>query len=591
MDYEHEPEHKRGTSTRRTPTTHGHEHGHTPRTLDLDQGHAPAPRPALTPEQRAAKQSINTMRVNGLLNRRFGPRTPATSAPAGAASEQAQDRDYFSQVQQDLTGGNVVGALDLLDRHWPAGAHTPGMQEARASIAHVIVTKLHATLAPLTMDRMLHTLEPLQPLRGHRYLDEVITGGQRLRDLLLAAAHGLDRDRLTYALTVLKEGVKFVDEHLQPAYIVQHYEDLRGAQAYLVSKGAPEIGNQPLKDESTYSDWLVGQNDAYSTAVYAGIATAVSSVGYDPVLYGAWLLNLAGLAVAGASCLVEGFAGPAGVAAAATGSVFQTIASFPNLSVQQQDFALRVAANVGSKANTREQSTWVNITNRILEVVQASHQQGVKEHWTHNQMQINLLLHFWKPEFVQVFGGGLAHFDLPAVQAKTARDLLLQGAVDKAGAGGHLVYEYTATNVFRTENLEGMEGAVYNHPAEWVYTPGRVVLAVAPQLVKAVSDQQTTQPISSGDVTAPAMIVVTTPSIIGSSYFRASLHLDYQDNVTGLSPRPEHWWDGQDAEMVEDPEGEWAQALRTFAWHASGSEGGARPRVPVGAVAQESWNL
>jgi len=33
MDYEHEPEHTRGTTTRRTPTTHGQKHGHTLRTL------------------------------------------------------------------------------------------------------------------------------------------------------------------------------------------------------------------------------------------------------------------------------------------------------------------------------------------------------------------------------------------------------------------------------------------------------------------------------------------------------------------------------------------------------------------------------
>ncbi len=74
-----------------------------------------AARPALTPEQLAAKQALNTMQVNGMLNRRFGPRTPATSAPAAPAS--GQPDDYVHQVQQDLTAGNFVGALGLLDRH------------------------------------------------------------------------------------------------------------------------------------------------------------------------------------------------------------------------------------------------------------------------------------------------------------------------------------------------------------------------------------------------------------------------------------------------------------------------------------------
>jgi len=119
---------------------------------------------------------------------------PTAAAQLGhAALTGDQDRDYFSQVQGDLAAGNFGGALDLLDRHWPTSAHMPGMQEARASIAHVIVARLHATLVPLTMDRMLHML---QPVRDHGYLDEVLTGGHRLRDLLLAAASGLDRDRL-----------------------------------------------------------------------------------------------------------------------------------------------------------------------------------------------------------------------------------------------------------------------------------------------------------------------------------------------------------------------------------------------------------
>ncbi len=124
-----------------------------------------------------------------------------------------QDRDYVHQVQQDLTAGNFVGALGLLDTHWPAGARTPGMQEARAYVGGEIVARLHtATLAPLTMDRMLHTLEQVHPR-----LNEVLTGGHRLRDLLLDVAHGLDR--LAYALTILARNVEFVNDETQPSYI------------------------------------------------------------------------------------------------------------------------------------------------------------------------------------------------------------------------------------------------------------------------------------------------------------------------------------------------------------------------------------
>jgi len=366
---------------------------------------------------------------------------------------------------------------------------------------------------------------------------------------------------------------------------------LRGAQAYLTSTEQHPVGVDTLDPHDyTYADWLTTQNDAYSNAVYAGIAAAVSSVGYDPVLYGAWLLNLAGLAVAGASCLLDGFAGPVGVAAAAaTGAVFQSIASFPNLSASQQDFALRVAANVGSKADTREQSTWMNITNRIVEVAQAYHQRGIKEHWTHNQMQTNLLLHFWQPQFVLVLGSGLVNFNPQAVRDKTARDLLLKGAVDKKGVGGHLVYEYSATNVFRIESLDGVDSVYYN-PAAWAYKPDKVVLAVAPQLVGAFG-QYVHLPISSGDVTAPATIIVTTPLSDGTS-FRVYLHLDQADHVTGLSPRPIYWWDGQRIEPLEMPEEQWGQLLKNTAWLATGGASyGARPRVPVSAVAQEEGGV
>jgi len=117
------------------------------------------------------------------------------AAHAGAAHPaltDGLDRDYFSQVQADLAAGKFADALGLLDRHWPAGAHTPGMQEARASIAHVIVARLQATLMPLKPLTMYDMLVALAKV-GKPRLDEALTGGHRLRDLLLAAAHGLDR--------------------------------------------------------------------------------------------------------------------------------------------------------------------------------------------------------------------------------------------------------------------------------------------------------------------------------------------------------------------------------------------------------------
>ncbi len=123
-------------------------------------------------------------------------------APAGVAHPALtgdHDGDYFAQVQGDLAAGKFVGVLDLLDTHWPAGARMAGMQEARAYVGAAIVASLHAALAPLKMDAMLRTLKQVRTR-----LDEVIIGGQHLRDPL-AEASVLDRDHLAYAPTVHRE--------------------------------------------------------------------------------------------------------------------------------------------------------------------------------------------------------------------------------------------------------------------------------------------------------------------------------------------------------------------------------------------------
>jgi len=460
------------------------------------------------------------------------------------------------------------------------------MEGARAYVSGVIVARLHATLAPLPMDRMLHTLEPVRPR-----LAEALTAGHRLRDLLLAAAHGLDHDRLVYALTILAKGAEVVTHETQPSYIANHFEDLHGAQAYLKSHGAQGVvADEPLDPhEHTYADWLAQLNTSYSQFVEQGIANAVSAVGYDPVLYGAWWTNVIGLAVAGAGCLIPELAAPLVISATAVGIALQSASTMPSLSGPQMDFAQRVAANVGSEADHNAQTSWLHILNRIRDVVHTQHQLAVRNHWGHYQLQANLLLQFWQPQFVLVGGNGLVTFDLPAIQAKTARDLLLQGAVDKKGVGGHLVYEYTATNVFRGGSFDEMDSA-YNNPAAWRYTPDRVVLAVAPQLVGAFG-QYVHLPISSGDVTAPATIIVTTQTSNGTP-FRIFLHVDYQDNVTGLSPRPTYWWDGQGVRPLEMSEREWGQLLKDTAWLATGgASDGTRPRVPVSAVAQEEGGV
>ena len=193
MDYEHE--HKRGTTTRRTPTTHGQEHGQ-------EHGHAPAARPALTPEQRAATQAINTMRVNGLLDRRFGPRTGTeTGVRKGQAANAPSP--YARQVAHDLAQQtpDYVGAIQAMDRD-------PDAHE-RQRLAATITSHLDAHLGSLSMYEMLRTL---QPLKTHGYL-------ARFETALEQGASGVARDRLAFALAVIDTGTGALDDTASHHYL------------------------------------------------------------------------------------------------------------------------------------------------------------------------------------------------------------------------------------------------------------------------------------------------------------------------------------------------------------------------------------
>ncbi len=300
------------------------------------------------------------------------------------------------RVAQDLAAGNVVGAFQVLDKD--------ADRTERLYLLEMILQRIEHWLGQRSMYELLRALGPL---KAQGYLDRRTELGDTFQALLLAAAHGLDHDRLTYALTILARGVEFVNDETQPSYIANHYEDLHGAQAYLksTSAGASVVLDEPLDPrEHIYSDWLVGLNNDYSTDVELGIANAVSAVGYDPVLYGAWWTNVIGLAIAGASCLVPGLAEGLKIASTAVGAALQGVSGLPSLSGSQMDFAQRVAANVGGKAHHDEHSAWLHIANRTRDVVHQWHQVATKERWGHYQLQATLIQQFWKPEFVEING-------------------------------------------------------------------------------------------------------------------------------------------------------------------------------------------
>jgi len=584
---------------------HDHDHHAAPRQPSRPgpaRGRAGTGQPALSPQEEQLEHALLLHQAHHLLREahqraaaragastdaapaaRDGHTTSAGATHAAHAGEQAQDRDHFSQVQADLAAGNVAAALGLLDTYWPASARDRA--EARAYVGGLIVARLHATLAPLPMDRMLHTLEPVRPR-----LDEVLTAGHRLRDLLFAAAHGLDRDRLAFAFAALTGRADFLNEGKNVSehhYLVEHYQDFVDAVAYFHSAGANSLDS--LQPPQAYKTKLGIANDKFAATVHNAIADAVASIGPDPVSWAAWLGSVAGTLIGGAGCLaldvnpITIYIGTVVTAATVLGAT--SLPASP-LTPAQVSFANQVGQNMGSQDDKREETNYSRIQAQIENVVHTYHGKAQEKgnRWTDDQAFLQMLRHVFKPEFLLVTGGGLVDIDTGAIYNHTKRTLLL-GAVDKTGAGGHLVYEYSATNVFYRDEVDGAP-PVYNHPAGWKYQLDKTVLAAPPQLVTTLTQEQARQPIASGDVDAPVEIIVTTTGTPSHVF----LHLDYRDAVTGLAPRPLYWWDGQNIRPLETSEQEWGQALKTFAWVATTGQG-ERPQEQVSAVAQEQGGV
>jgi len=423
---------------------HDHEHDHhaaprQPSRPGPARGRAGTGQPALSPQEEQLEHALLLHQAHHLLreaHQRAAARAGASTDAAHAAhdghtaaadaaqlghtalmGDQAQDRDYFSQVQADLTAGNVVGALGLLDTYWPASARDRA--EARAYVGGLIVARLHATLAPLTMDRMLHTLEPVRPR-----LDEVLTGGHRVRDLLLAAAHGLDRDRLAYALDIVERGIGFTQTGSQPHYLVDHYDDYTDAVRYFQGQKMPVDSAQhlPVGSEQVYLHTVLPQAlETFSRRAKDGVDEAIDSFGDDPVDYTAWFATMAGTVLGAAACLTGGGA-VAVIGFAAAGAAVAALGSVPTAQPTLKDLVKR---NIGDKDSRGQNNNCSVINGRNGKFVSDQYANAQKDKWDDNRLSLEILKQAFAPALIMIDGDGLPSLDGDAVQAFVKRDVLL----------------------------------------------------------------------------------------------------------------------------------------------------------------------
>jgi len=546
-----------------------------------------APRPALTPEQLAATQALNTMQVNGMLNRRFGLRTPATSTPAGAAG--GQPDDYFHQVQQDLMAGNFVGALGLLDTHWPASARDEA--KARAFVGGAIVARLHATLVPLTMDRMLHALELLLPLRGHRYLDEVIMGGQRLRDLLLAAAHGLDHDRLTYALTVLDKGINALNGP-QPHYLIgppitrtqdiSYFGDYEDVVAYLNAiygkQATSEYEIQPLGDAGGIEKDIQIANAFFQLAAQDGVARAMASVGKDAVSFTAWWGNIGGTLLGPAVCLfpLEGVALPLlALGLAAAGAGLMAVTSVPT---NQESFQSVLTNTIGAVGNNDIHTACGYVQNNTsTTAVSVFHKaKDPKNRWSGHRATLEALKTLFQAEFITITKGGLAQIDHDAVSNRVYRDLML--SVVPVKDVGRMIYEYTAQNALHGGG-DDREYWVYNKPELWVCALDRTILNVPAQIQQPLSELLKGGNVAAVDLKTPAEIAINVSSAGVTGYY-VRVGTNVKHDVEGVIPLAPWVHDDAHGNQVESSQA-FGEQVKASVWRAAQ---GQPPRTQVDEV-------
>jgi len=494
-------------------------------------------------------------------------------------------------VAQDLARGNVVGALQVMDKDLD--------RTESLYLLEMILHRLEAWLGQRSMYDMLRTL---QPLKAQGYLDRRTELGDTFQTLLVNTAVGLNKDRLTFALSVLKDGPGALTpsdhEGYLPQYLVgppattkggvttniTHFDDLNGAVRYLEGthrqwqghKVERIFGSLPVASPELYEDYITEQVHNYQTGSRDGTRAAADAVAGDGFDYSAFWLSVAGAALGAAACLMPEVAPGVILADAVAGGVVQGVSSLPHNEASLRDAITSTLGAAGSKDEQTlcghiEASKGPRIRAALESLPRDKNGRPLQGDY---EVKLHLLKRFFQPEVIRLSDGGDPSVVQGAVEAVVKRSLLL-GAVGLGSRNGSqglgtVVYSYNATNIMHQGDDHG-----YNRPEAWTYTLAETALVVVSQLRQAVSDALAQQDIVGADLVGPKVVAINQHMYIP---------LDKTNAV--VDPGPQRWvYDEARQRFVLEPDVTFKDAVRDTAW---GNKERRPPRTAIQRVTDSS---
>ncbi len=219
------------------------------------------------------------------------------------------------RVAQDLAQGNVVGAFQVLDKD--------ADRTERLYLLEMILRRLEDWLGG--QRGMYELLRALGPLKAQGYLDRRTERGDTFQALLLNTAHGLGKDRLAFALSILTDGPEALTPSDHRGYLPQylvgppaatkggvitdvtHFDDIDGAIRYLEGAHRGWHGHAvgrifsplPVDSPEVYESYISDQVAHYQFGAEAGTWDAIKAIAGDGFDYSAFWLSVAGAVLVG----------------------------------------------------------------------------------------------------------------------------------------------------------------------------------------------------------------------------------------------------------------------------------------------------
>ena len=496
------------------------------------------------------------------------------------------------RVAQDLAAGNVVGAFQVLDKD--------ADRTERLYLLEMILQRIEHWLGQRSMYELLRALGPL---KAQGYLDRRTELGDTFQALLLNAAHGLGKDRLAFALSVLTNGPEALSPSDHGGYLPQylvgppattkggvttditHFDDFNGAVRYLEGTHSLWEGHKverilsplPVASPDLYEVYITTQVQNYQSGSRDGTEAATKAIAGDGFDYSAFWLSVAGSLLGAAACLIPGAASIVALGFAGAGGVVQGLSLLPH---DQASLSKAITSTLGAAGSKDEQtlcgrieaSKGLRIRAALDSLPRDQHGQPLQSDY---EFKLHLLKRFFQPEVIRLGDGGDPSVVPDAVEAVVQRSLLL-GAVGLGSQHGsqglgRVLYRYNAANVL----YQG--SPALNPPERWTYTLAETALVVVPQLRQAVADQLAQGEIVGADLVGPKAIVVNQQYV----FLDQANAVDTKDLAL-----PDQWvYDEAQQREVREPAATFAGAIRDGAW------GNNEKRPPQTAIQRVSDDL